>query len=884
MPIKKIISAFSALSKYFNPQKIKKPRLTGKILDAPGVPHLSSTEPDKFKSYAAEYKNLRDEAARRDPKTGTRPDVVRDADADALGLTITEDHVRALFPGAVLSDAEIIAYGKVVTRAANKTSTLGHELIQSNWAPEAQARWNEQFKVFSELNAKFQAVMTESGRALRVYDEGPGFDAQHLAKLAEVPERATTTVTDRRLVHMFMRLEKPSQKANFAKQSLKPTFGDYWPELWMGSLLLNPKSWAANGLATAAHLMWQVPVRGLAGQIGRVRRKAGEAVGAIAGEAYRFGEEAAEPGEATQMWLAMWRHLGDAWRASYRIALSDDAATATLHAERGVNKQGLSLEPPKLSAEAFQKSGWIGKGLDLLGWSVRSGQRILYATDTLIRFAGSRMQMQANAHRVVVKEARNRGLRRGTKKYNEFYTHRVEAILADPDPAILKDAEDFSSYVAFTQRLGKYARLKNSKGQSIGQIVQDFGRHPLGRLVAPFTTAPANDAGAAVEHIPFFNLAVGRYRKAIAAGDYKSDVEMARTSLGGLALATFAGFAAQGILTGAAPKHPGLRAAYYGAGFRPYSWGYDTDGDGQPDYWVGYNRLGWLGSIMGAAADYVTIASQWTDADLGDLAFGMSASISQNFTNKTYVQGISKAINALSDPAQGQKKFMENFASSLVPFGTGLGAVAQEIDPIVRDTNGAIDRILSRLPGMGKDLPADRDLFGNARFVTGGWGRDILPPVFQPAIDFVSPVYVARASNPHKKIFKVLWDNQIGVPQFGDIIGNIRITPKQRERGIILAGREIKLRGKTLDKYLTDVIFSTPIWKAAKGGRGSSRELQVKNAVNAFYTAAKLQLQKEYPELEKMVKEERQRLLNLKMIQQQSTGTQERPRNAIGVR
>ena len=78
------------------------------------------------------------------------------------------------------------------------------------------------------------------------------------------------------------------------------------------------------------------------------------------------------------------------------------------------------------------------------------------------------------------------------------------------------------------------------------------------------------------------------------------------------------------------------------------------------DTYYGYNRFEPVGIIFGVSADLAEIASTVRDSDKGiieDLEIVstmLAASITENITNKTFLTGISDAIEAIGDPGHRQ--------------------------------------------------------------------------------------------------------------------------------------------------------------------------------------------------------------------------------------
>ena len=107
--------------------------------------------------------------------------------------------------------------------------------------------------------------------------------------------------------------------------------------------------------------------------------------------------------------------------------------------------------------------------------------------------------------------------------------------------------------------------------------------------------------------------------------------------------------------------------------------------------------------------------------------------IAKNVTSKTYMSGMSSFFDAVSDPDRYGKPWFEHMAASVVP--SGLAAEARREDPYMRTAAGMVDAIKRRVPGMSKDLPPVRDLWGRPTDYRSGEGA---------TFDALSPVYIKR--------------------------------------------------------------------------------------------------------------------------------------------
>jgi len=202
--------------------------------------------------------------------------------------------------------------------------------------------------------------------------------------------------------------------------------------------------------------------------------------------------------------------------------------------------------------------------------------------------------------------------------------------------------------------------------------------------------------------------------------------------------------------------------------------------------------------LFGLSSDATEIAKKVRSDDEKDfeqVPVMVMAAISQNLTNKTFMRGITEAVQAIAEPERYGKKWWLSMSGTVVP--TGVSQLARTQDPILRDAQTALDRIKSRIPGMSQDLPARRDIFGKEIRLEGGVGPDLL-----------SPIYSSTEKND---------------PVANEIVRlKVRVSPPQRS----IAGKKMpgdlyseysRISGQIAHQQLSKVI-SSEMWKNIPAG------------------------------------------------------------------
>jgi hypothetical protein len=611
----------------------------------------------------------------------------------------------------------------------------------------------------------------------------------------------------------------PGELAVFARQLTKPGFSDYFYEVWINGLLSGPKTLIVNGLGNTSFLLYNIGERGLASSI---RSQGGVA-----------------PGEATAMLHGIVEAHTDALRAFWAIVR--DAEQIPLASK---------LEAPNkaITAEHLNLTGAPGRAVDFLGSAIRTPGRVLAGTDEYFKAIATRAQIRSLAKREAFTEVEKLGLS-GPAAAQKM--HEIEqGFLNDPPLKAMQKARQFAEYVTFTRDLGE-----------TGQAIQKLQRTPLGRIVVPFVRTPINLAKAGLERSGPLGLASSTLRKELNSADPAiRDLARAKVALSSMTLTTMGVMAANGYVTGGGPQDPVLRKQWLAAGYLPYAFDVGAMlgrvGPPKPGDLVQFSRVDPIAMPWGMMADVVNLMGHLPPDEREDLASALVIAFSKNFTSKTFVQGAARTTAVMADPERLGGTYLKNFLTSTMPFSSLLRQGASALDPELKDAQGIIEEFQKRIPGGGGDVPNDLDLFGNPRYLGGGLGRDLVSPTFQPAVDFLVPIYVNTASKEHQDVFAILNRDAIRAAEFPKSIDGVTLSNVERAAGIEIAGKELKLEQMTMPQALRK-LFKSHAFKAAAPGRGEGREALVNIVLRGFYTGAVEVLQDRFRDLKRDVRNAR---------------------------
>jgi hypothetical protein len=578
-----------------------------------------------------------------------------------------------------------------------------------------------------------------------------------------------------------------------AKEANSATTGDFILEYWINGLLSSPATHMVNVTSNAMVATWSIPERMLASGFSKILRsekgvEIQEAVGQV------FGLM-----QGTRDGLRMF------WKTLKTGEPSDPAMKLEARKYRAITAQNVGINT----------EGYLSKGVDLLGNMIRMPGRFLGAEDEFFKSIGYRMELNALAYR----KATSEGLE------GEDLGKRIVEIVNNPTEEIHLAASDVARVQTFTNPLGE-------SGQKVQQLANS---HPALKLILPFVRTPVNIVKFVGVRSPFAPFAKS-FQADMKAGGARRDMALSKMSLGSLVLGYGATMAADGVITGGGPKNKAQRDALRRQGWQPYSMKVG-------DKYYSFNRLDPLGMFLGLSADLTEVIKYAEDdQDALDIATMSTIALAKNLTSRTYLRGLSDAMNVLSDPDRYAERFFQRQAASFTPMTSLVAGIEREFDPMMRATYSAMDLIISRTPGLSDSLPPRRNLYGEPIVLQGGLG-----------IDFVSPIY--SSTRKFDFVDNEIVENEVNVTMPRRSIGtgnfSIELNADEYDRYVVLAGKELKMpytnlkTGKTKDlnlhKYLQGMMASDMYQDASEGPDGG-RSMLITTIVNAFRDGAKATL------------------------------------------
>lgn len=712
-----------------------------------------------------------------------RRDVVSNAQLKELAedVGMTPKKLLKTAPGETLSPEGMLA-------ARNELARSGEELVDAaRFAVDGDIDkvFIFQTKLVSHaaLQERVAGLTAEAGRLLQQFNIPAG-------STLKARETAIKEIMDLGGGREFLgikakhisTLKDPAQLGKYAARAAKPTTIDKLMEVWINSLLSGPQTHVVNATSNGLVALYSVPERFTAAGIG-----------ALSGGAERvfFRESVAQLS-------GMLKGMRDATEAAWK----------TLRTE----------EVPEILAGAKIELARRQSISGLKGKIIRTPGRLLESADVWFKMINYGGEVEALAVRDGIKQGLGGA---------ELRSHVAE-ILRSPPAEMASQAWKKARVNTFTNPLAEQKGVFAGTAKKVSELANE---HPLVRLIVPFIRTPTNILKFSLERSPL-GFAMKDMREALKAGGAARQEALAEIALGTSISATTFQLASEGIITGGGPPDPRERSGKFATGWQPYS--ILIDGK-----YFSYARFEPLGTLLGVAADMSEISDRISDTEREKLATMVMTAIAKNGTNKTFLRGMSDLIKAVdpNNPRGGFGKFVEKLAASAtVP--VGVAQIGRINDPVLRDTRGILDRIITRA-GFGEgNVEPLLNIWGEEIRLEGGLGPDIL-----------SPVYISKQRND----------------KVSDEVVRLRVSPSMPRRqidGVDLTAEEYTMYSRTAGqgaKRILDLMVASPKWAGAPDFL--KREL-IRDTINQQRDIARVVLLANDDDLQQRIIEKQRQELN----------------------
>lgn len=718
---------------------------------------------------------------------GTQSFAQIEALAERIGTSPAS--LNELYRGTDNLASRVLAARTMLDAVAEKSVQIAKRIAEGDVSDVAALEFSRMAKLHAAIQLQVKGVQTEIARGLAQYNiKASGANLvlnQTDDLLSQLGGKAAILKFATNVAHMA---DNPEAFARVVRRSPWARTQSAMFEVFYNGILSGPKTHMVNMASNTAVVVTNVVEKVMQAAIGAVRgnpdavtrAELGHYVAGIFGgisDALRITKEgraalAKMAGAVARGDIKGAKAIGrdniDEFGTAYQAIAKDqpilDASTKVelgtrAHAnERAISAAGFGLQDGTL----------IGNLADTLGALINIPGRALLGADELFKAIHFRAELNGQAYRQALSEGLS----------GDDLARRMADILSDPDPIVRDEAINAARVGTFTDSLGPRMR----------GVQQALHNHPVLGFIIPFVRTPANILNYAWERTPVISALSDGVRADLAAGGRRANEALAKWATGGSLLTMGYMLASSGQITGGG-EGKGKNQAETLGGWLPYSVKVG-------DQYVQYNRFDPIGMLLGVAADLHEMqANASADATFGEIAAAGTLAISKNVLSKTWLSTASDLLTAIheQDIKQVQRVLTNTAMSATLPFSAAVRTVRQEVDPVIRETNGLIDTYRNQIPGLSSSLPARVNVLGEERTFLGSVGPDWLSPFTSstrkdsPAAQEIARLNLDWKAPPRK-------------------IDGIDLTPEQYERWLKLAGNGTKLGGKTFKERVDELV------------------------------------------------------------------------------
>ena len=324
-------------------------------------------------------------------------------------------------------------------------------------------------------------------------------------------------------------------------------------------------------------------------------------------------------------------------------------------------------------------------------------------------------KIRADANNAAAAEIKAGTFSQGSADHLNFIKKYMKDNWNAADGELAKRARETAREATFTTAL----RSDRAGLEGISAKVQTLvGQHPSLRILIPFVRTPTNLAlyfgqrlpiSGVMYNIPHLNEVGTRFQRDITSGDPVRRAQALGRMSGGTLITMSALIAAgTGIITGSGPKDPEERAYLMKSGWQPYSFKVGNT-------YISYRKMDPFATFFGVAADLHEAYANSDDENKGVIETtlkGLVAAVANNIANKTYLTGLVRASNAISDAERYGADWLEQTVASFVPSLLSQSKDIFGMDPVMRDVQTISEAIRNRIPGLSEGVAPRRDVLG----------------------------------------------------------------------------------------------------------------------------------------------------------------------------
>ncbi len=366
---------------------------------------------------------------------------------------------------------------------------------------------------------------------------------------------------------------------------------------------------------------------------------------------------------------------------------------------------------------------WAAKFGTSVDKAVGIPTRVLQGVDTYWQMV--------NYKGVVSSEATKVGMRQGLE--GEALASFVEQYSKNVPATFDKVASEIAATNTFAKGLTGFAA-------SIDEVIEN-APIPFKRVVIPFVKTNLNMIEYSVVNSPMAFLAPS-FRDAMRVGGRARDEALAKVVSTTAALGGIVALAESGLINGPTTENPEIERALKDNKSVPLPTSVKVG-----DSWVSLKGLEPLSTLVDTAALLSKAAGYVSEEEYADAANMFKVIIAETITPETLTSNLSDLLQIMgSDDKNKASQVLAWIATRFTPMGGALTDIRQTMDPVTRNTRpvpssdaqyGGLkefysllkNRFSNQVPFLSKDLPAERNLWGERLILPDGLGPDAIAPI-----------------------------------------------------------------------------------------------------------------------------------------------------------
>jgi predicted regulator of amino acid metabolism with ACT domain len=797
-------------------------------------------------------------------------DVLRNETAEELAKLLSRDKAEVL--KAMTKDKEFAKQGtvrmlaskQIIQELALTLKEVSEKYLDEfgddvkNWTKEAQLEVGQLGGVLrdSVVALKDQirgaARMTQAGRIKVARSEGKVLDVDEMSNIVKKFDGNAAAIAKN------IKNKKPEEVINAVAKTKYQRTVEVFNSLYINSLLSGVFTQALN-IKSGMYEAFIRPLEIVSGGLARADLRS-----------IRLG---------FAQYRGMMLSFGDTMKAVSLALRQGDAILDPLQRTQDNLQIVGSKAVRPISGANLGFEGAAGTIADYIGIVLELPSRLLMTGDELLKQLNYRGRLYTNAL--------DNTMERGLSLYSKEGRNNIKRIFDEgfdknghaniKDNPINEEALQYARVSTYTNT------LKGGTYLDLGSKIQTFlNTAPEFRFLAPFIRTPTNLWRHFGNRIPGLGIFTKQNRDLWNSGDRRARAEvLGRQFLGMAAVMYGFSLATERVedengnsypkITGNGPTDFRIKKQWLQLGWQPYSIAQKNE-DGTVTY-KQYNRMDPRFFPLGIVADIIENVGNLNDQQKEDVFSSAVLTVMKNLTNKTYLRGISDALEVISDPTENKiSRFFGNVAGNYIPYSSlrrqGIPGVLAP-DEQAYETRGFVDEVLENTPFTESLDPRVDILTGDP--ITKNPSSLYLNPdgIASYSFWFQGPSLVGRKSdvktdpitfeiarlripleNPQKIKFKIV-----------DLTEETN-TPngKSAYQYLLENTGKVKIDGKNLKEQLAD-LFESNTYKLASEGDitfEGGKEFMIDRIFSAYKKAAYIEMLKLYPETAKKINKARE--------------------------